>query len=90
MRGIDGRHWRDAADWTRWWRGIARPRARARAEEGGSDAALAIMTTDPFPKEAAVVVDTPNGTFTVGGMAKGSGMIEPSMATMLGFLTTDA
>ncbi|NOT27830.1 MAG: bifunctional glutamate N-acetyltransferase/amino-acid acetyltransferase ArgJ [Acidobacteria bacterium] len=57
---------------------------------GGSDAARAIMTTDPFPKECAVLVETPGGTFTVGGMAKGSGMIEPNMATMLGFLTTDA
>ena len=57
---------------------------------GGSDAARAIMTTDPFPKEHAVVVETPRGSFTVGGMAKGSGMIEPNMATMLGFLTTDA
>jgi glutamate N-acetyltransferase/amino-acid N-acetyltransferase len=56
----------------------------------GSDAARAIMTTDPFPKERAVAVTTPAGAFTVGGMAKGSGMIEPNMATMLGFLTTDA
>jgi glutamate N-acetyltransferase/amino-acid N-acetyltransferase len=48
------------------------------------------MTTDPFPKEYAVTVATAGGTFTVGGMAKGSGMIEPNMATMLGFLTTDA
>jgi glutamate N-acetyltransferase/amino-acid N-acetyltransferase len=48
------------------------------------------MTTDPFPKSAAVEVATPAGTFRVGGMAKGSGMIEPRMATMLGFLTTDA
>jgi glutamate N-acetyltransferase/amino-acid N-acetyltransferase len=48
------------------------------------------MTTDPFPKEHAVTVQTPRGAFTVGGMAKGSGMIEPNMATMLGFLTTDA
>jgi glutamate N-acetyltransferase/amino-acid N-acetyltransferase len=55
-----------------------------------SRAARAIMTTDPFPKEHAVVVSTPQGSFTVGGMAKGSGMIEPNMATMLGFLTTDA
>jgi glutamate N-acetyltransferase/amino-acid N-acetyltransferase len=58
--------------------------------DGGSDAARAIMTTDPFPKEHAVTVQTPRGAFTVGGMAKGSGMIEPNMATMLGFLTTDA
>jgi len=56
----------------------------------GSDMAKAIMTTDPFPKEYAVAVDTPAGTFLVGGTAKGSGMIEPNMATMLGFLTTDA
>jgi glutamate N-acetyltransferase/amino-acid N-acetyltransferase len=54
------------------------------------DAMLAIMTTDPFPKEAAVKVETTSGTFHVGGMAKGSGMIEPLMATMLGFLTCDA
>jgi len=57
---------------------------------GGSAAAVAIMTTDPFPKEAAVRVTTEMGTFTVGGMTKGSGMIEPRMATMLGYLTTDA
>ncbi len=56
----------------------------------GSDAALAIMTTDPFPKEHAVTVETARGTFTVGGTAKGSGMIEPNVATMLGFLATDA
>jgi glutamate N-acetyltransferase/amino-acid N-acetyltransferase len=56
----------------------------------GGEAARAIMTTDPFPKEAAVVVQTDRGSFTIGGIAKGSGMIEPNMATMLGFLTTDA
>jgi glutamate N-acetyltransferase / amino-acid N-acetyltransferase len=56
----------------------------------GADAAVAIMTTDPFPKEHAVTVETGRGTFIVGGTAKGSGMIEPNMATMLGFLTTDA
>ena len=54
------------------------------------NAMLAIMTTDPFPKEAAVSVETAAGTFRVGGMTKGSGMIEPMMATMLGFLTCDA
>ena len=53
-------------------------------------AAEAIMTTDVAPKEAAVRVDTPAGAFTIGGMVKGAGMIEPTMATMLGFLTTDA
>ena len=53
-------------------------------------AAEAIMTTDPSPKETAVRVHTPSGSFVVGGMVKGSGMIEPMMATMLGFVTTDA
>jgi glutamate N-acetyltransferase/amino-acid N-acetyltransferase len=59
---------------------------------GGSDAAMrAIMTTDPFPKSKSVTVQLPGGrSFSVGGIAKGSGMIEPRMATMLGFLTTDA
>jgi len=56
---------------------------------GGADAARAIMTTDPFPKESAVEVAAGAGTFRVGGMAKGSGMIEPLMATMLGGVTTD-
>jgi len=62
----------------------------ALARGKGSEAARAIMTTDPFPKEYAVTVQTARGTFMVGGTAKGSGMIEPNMATMLGFLTTDA
>ena len=67
------------------------PRAvAALSPQGGADAAVAIMTTDPFPKSAAVEVVTPAGTFRVGGMTKGSGMIEPRMATMLGYLTTDA
>ena len=57
---------------------------------GGPQAALAIMTTDPFPKEAAVETSAAGGAFRVGGMAKGSGMIEPMMATMLGVVTTDA
>ena len=64
--------------------------AAALSTEGGADAARGIMTTDPFPKEHAVEVRTEFGTFRVGGMAKGSGMIEPRMATMLGYLTTDA
>ena len=62
----------------------------ALARGKGSETARAIMTTDPFPKEQAVSVQTPQGTFCVAGTAKGSGMIEPNMATMLGFLTTDA
>jgi glutamate N-acetyltransferase / amino-acid N-acetyltransferase len=64
--------------------------AAALSYDGGADAALGIMTTDPFPKSTAVEVVTAAGTFRVGGMAKGSGMIEPRMATMLGYLTTDA
>jgi len=65
--------------------------ANAALDRNGAEAAsLAIMTTDPFPKSAAAVLDTGQGRVTVGGMAKGSGMIEPRMATMLGFLTTDA
>lgn len=57
---------------------------------GADRATRAIMTTDPFPKSYAVAASSPHGTVTVGGMAKGSGMIEPRMATMLGYLTTDA
>jgi glutamate N-acetyltransferase/amino-acid N-acetyltransferase len=62
----------------------------SRSADAGPAAARAIMTTDPFPKDYAVTVQTARGTFTIGGMAKGSGMIEPNMATMIGFLTTDA
>lgn len=63
----------------------------AATPEGGMDAAEAIMTTDLVPKEAAVhVTDAEGGSATVGGMAKGSGMIAPSMATMLCVVTTDA
>ncbi len=64
--------------------------ASALSSDGAEQAASAIMTTDPFPKAHAVEVETPAGRFRVGGMAKGSGMIEPRMATMLGYLTTDA
>ena len=67
-----------------------RQAAMALARGKGGEAARAIMTTDPFPKECAVRVHTAQGSFTVGGTAKGSGMIEPRMATMLGFVTTDA
>jgi glutamate N-acetyltransferase/amino-acid N-acetyltransferase len=62
----------------------------ALSDAGHVDAARAIMTTDPFPKSFAVEVASLAGRFRVGGMAKGSGMIEPRMATMLGYLTTDA
>jgi glutamate N-acetyltransferase/amino-acid N-acetyltransferase len=60
------------------------------ARGAGHEAARAIMTTDTFPKEHAVRVQSRGGAFTVGGIAKGAGMIEPNMATMLAFLTTDA
>ena len=53
---------------------------------GGHELAQAIMTTDTVPKEVAVKA----GDFVIGGMAKGSGMIHPNLATMLCFLTTDA
>ncbi len=58
--------------------------------EGGIDAAKAIMTTDLVPKHFAVKVSLDEGEIIIGGIAKGSGMIMPNMATMLAFLTTDA
>jgi glutamate N-acetyltransferase/amino-acid N-acetyltransferase len=60
------------------------------ASDGGAAAARAIMTTDLRPKEHAVAFRLVNTSITVGGMAKGSGMIHPNMATMLSFITTDA
>ncbi|MDF2686147.1 MAG: argJ [Clostridia bacterium] len=56
----------------------------------GTDAATAIMTTDLKVKEVAVSFEIEGKKVFLGGMAKGSGMINPNMATMLGFLTTDA
>ncbi len=56
----------------------------------GHASAEAIMTTDTRPKEVAVQFDTPHGPVTIGGMAKGAGMIHPNMATMLAVITTDA
>ena len=58
--------------------------------EGGLDVAQAIMTTDHKVKHTAVEVETTGGKITVGGIAKGSGMIHPNMATVLGVITTDA
>lgn len=55
-----------------------------------SDFEQAILTTDLVPKSAAVQFTLAGKTVTIGGSAKGSGMIHPNMATMLGFLTTDA
>ena len=58
--------------------------------DGYDDAAAAIMTTDTVPKQAAVEFTLGGKTCRLGGMAKGSGMIHPNMATMLVFITTDA
>jgi glutamate N-acetyltransferase/amino-acid N-acetyltransferase len=58
--------------------------------DGHADAAEAIMTTDTYMKEAAVRLTLDGAAVTIGGMAKGSGMIAPNMATMLAFITTDA
>ena len=57
---------------------------------GGTAAAEAILTTDTVAKEVSVTLTIAGAKVTIGGMAKGSGMIAPNMATMLGFLTTDA
>ena len=58
--------------------------------ENGTAAAKAIMTTDTAEKELAVTIEAGGKTVTIGGMAKGSGMIHPNMCTMLAFITTDA
>ena len=57
--------------------------------DGSGDAAAAIMTTDTCPKEVAVAFTAGGVTCRMGGIAKGSGMIHPNMATMLVFITTD-
>ena len=57
---------------------------------GGSDMARAIMTTDTRPKEVAVSFEVDEHVVRMGGIAKGSGMIHPNMATMLSFVATDA
>src|SRR6059036_2628351 len=71
--------------------GLRQAAARLSAE-GGADAARAIMTTDTRPKHCAVRLETPGGgaPITIGGMAKGAGMIHPDMATLLAVITTDA
>jgi len=60
------------------------------SENGGADAAEAIMTTDTVMKEVAVEFEVGGKIAHLGGIAKGSGMIHPNMATMLVFITTDA
>ena len=59
------------------------------SEGGGHELARAILTTDIGPKECAVSFEVSGKTVTIGGIAKGAGMIHPNMATMLCFLTTD-
>jgi glutamate N-acetyltransferase/amino-acid N-acetyltransferase len=59
------------------------------SKSGSIDAREAIMTTDTMKKEAALSIEIGGRTVTIGAMAKGSGMIHPNMATMLGFVTTD-
>ncbi len=78
--------------------GVPLPMDRIRAaiprvkltKRGGHDFCRAIMTTDTRPKEIAVIVDSKGGKFTIGGVAKGAGMIHPNMATILCFIATDA
>ncbi|MCL2748424.1 MAG: bifunctional glutamate N-acetyltransferase/amino-acid acetyltransferase ArgJ [Oscillospiraceae bacterium] len=67
----------------------AMPALAAALSRDGGPAVEAIMTTDTVKKEAAVRFTLGGQEVTVGGMAKGSGMIHPNMATMLAFLTTD-
>ena len=59
------------------------------SENGGNDAATAIMTTDTFTKQICAEIEINGKTVTIAGMAKGSGMIHPNMATMLAFTVTD-
>ena len=60
------------------------------SEDGSFQAVSAIMTTDTFPKQLSLDVKLSGKTVTIYGMAKGSGMIHPNMATMIGLLLTDA
>ena len=59
------------------------------SKAGSIDAREAILTTDTMKKELALSIELGGKTVTIGAMAKGSGMIHPNMATMLGFITTD-
>ena len=69
----------------------ALPKAIANlSEDNWLEAAQAIMTTDTQPKAASVTVATPAGLVSITGISKGAGMIHPNMATMLGFIATDA
>ena len=70
--------------------GVLGTLAETAAPGGWMDAARAIMTTDTFPKVATATVKLGKAKVTINGMAKGSGMIAPDMATMLAFVFTDA
>ena len=63
---------------------------RDNSPEAGEESAKAIMTTDSVPKMSQVTLSTPTGVVTMGGMAKGAGMLAPGLATMLVVITTDA
>lgn len=65
------------------------PELKASLSKNGTPAAEAIMTTDTVKKECAVELTIDNKKVTIGAIAKGSGMIEPNMGTMLSFITTD-
>ncbi|GBG55951.1 arginine biosynthesis bifunctional protein ArgJ [Sporomusaceae bacterium FL31] len=62
----------------------------ALSEEGGENASKAILTTDTFGKSCVYELSLSGVSVKIAGIAKGSGMIHPNMATMLGFITTDA
>lgn len=64
--------------------------SKEKSRQAGNLAAKAIMTTDTVEKEVAVQLEIGGKTVTIGGMAKGSGMIHPNMCTMLAYITTDA
>lgn len=64
--------------------------SKEKSRQVGNLAAKAIMTTDTVEKEVAVQLEIGGKTITIGGMAKGSGMIHPNMCTMLAYITTDA
>jgi glutamate N-acetyltransferase/amino-acid N-acetyltransferase len=70
--------------------GVLGTLAESASPGGWMDAARAIMTTDTFPKVATATVKLGKAKVTINGMAKGSGMIAPDMATMLAFIFTDA
>jgi len=72
------------------FRNVMKGLAEKVSPDGFDDAASAIMTTDTFPKKATATVDLDGVPVTISGIAKGAGMIAPDMATMLGFIVTDA